>query len=304
MQRFLDHIVILVPHSTLQALPPFLADALTVIDGGVHAGGETENKLILFRDGTYIELIAFVDGLDPEKRKAHRWGDRAEGTIVDWALTLLGEQQSTDEEFSRIQQLVRQSGTGIKYTDLLDGGRTRPDGAVLKWVTSMAVEASSDGGDLTTTPLGAGELPFWCLDRTPRPLRVPPPDEHNSVHPAGAIGVAAVTIQVPDPAHETRTSAVYEAVLAETESPPTAPSNSGNRSQSWRLQAPYDTGSGVRREVRLESSPRGTNGPDRVHIALTLYTEKKEGVISGSLVDGRRLDIELRALTSQAQSGS
>ena len=58
----LDHIVILVPHETLTNLPPWLTDAFTVLEGGRHADGVTENKLILLQDGVYFELIAFVPG--------------------------------------------------------------------------------------------------------------------------------------------------------------------------------------------------------------------------------------------------
>lgn len=50
----------------------YVQQALTDIAGGKHADGKTENKLILFRDGTYLELIAFVND-DPEKRKGHWW---------------------------------------------------------------------------------------------------------------------------------------------------------------------------------------------------------------------------------------
>lgn len=52
--------------------------------GGKHADGRTENRLVVFRDGTYLELIAFIDDA-PEKRRGH-WWDRAFG-VVDYALT-------------------------------------------------------------------------------------------------------------------------------------------------------------------------------------------------------------------------
>lgn len=84
----LDHVVILVSYKSLQELPKNLENSLIVIEGGSHADGRTVNKLIIFSDGSYIELIAFRDGLDPERRKERRWGSLKECAIVDWAYTL------------------------------------------------------------------------------------------------------------------------------------------------------------------------------------------------------------------------
>ncbi|KAF5248684.1 hypothetical protein FANTH_5754 [Fusarium anthophilum] len=108
LRPILDHIVILVSYQTLQELPKRLGSALTVIDGGAHADGRTVNKLIEFSDGVYIELIAFQDGLDPEKRKTHRWGELEENTLVDWAYTLPDE-----KNFGVIQQRVKEANSEI-----------------------------------------------------------------------------------------------------------------------------------------------------------------------------------------------
>lgn len=91
-QPCLDHVVLLLPYAQLQDLPAWVTNNFTVSEGGKsailattphifwahkrflgkHADGKTENKLILFRDGSYLELIAFVND-DPEKRKGHWW---------------------------------------------------------------------------------------------------------------------------------------------------------------------------------------------------------------------------------------
>lgn len=76
MHPVLDHIVLLVPHKILENLPAWITNAFTVLDGGAHAGGEIVNELIIFQDGSYIELISFVRGLSPEKPARHRWGGR------------------------------------------------------------------------------------------------------------------------------------------------------------------------------------------------------------------------------------
>lgn len=189
VRPILDHIVILVSYETLQELPKRLKGALTVIDGGTHAGGQTLNKLILFSDGVYIELIAFQQSLDPEKRKSHRWGELEEGTIIDWAHTLPDE-----KDFVVIQDQVKDAASGATYRDPVAGGRIRPDGVELKWSVASAQDASGN-------PLRPGTAPFWCLDRTPRHLRVPYQGDQgasSTKHPSGALGVSRVSVTVSE----------------------------------------------------------------------------------------------------------
>jgi hypothetical protein len=196
LRPILDHIVILVSYQTLQELPKRLENVLTVIDGGTHADGRTVNKLIEFSDGVYIELIAFQDGLDPEKRKTHRWGEQEENTVIDWAYTLPQEKY-----FGVIQQRVKESNSKVVYHDPVSGGRIRPDGVELKWSVASAYTTTSEA-------LHPGTAPFWCLDRTPRHLRVPYKEEDGSSpsyakHPSGAVGVSGVSILVPEAERET-----------------------------------------------------------------------------------------------------
>lgn len=181
----LDHIVILVSETTLSQLPTQLADAFTVAPGGEHADGLTLNRLILLEDGVYIELIAFHDDADPERRKNHRWGQLPENTVIDWAHTL-----PHAEDFGRVQQRVKTADAGFTYDDPVPGGRKRPDGQVLKW--AVAAARKSDG-----QPSARGRLPFWCLDGTPRELRVPYENNPETEHTSGARGIARVEIYVP-----------------------------------------------------------------------------------------------------------
>ncbi|KAG5796422.1 hypothetical protein H9Q69_004553 [Fusarium xylarioides] len=190
LRPILDHIVILVSNQTLQQLPKRLESVLTVIDGGAHADGRTVNKLIEFSDGVYIELIAFQDGLDPERRKTHRWGELEENTLVDWSYTLPNE-----KDFGVIQQRVKEAKSEIVYHDPVAGGRIRPDGVELKWSVASAYTTSGKA-------VHPGKAPFWCLDRTPRQLRVPYKEDDGSdpsytKHPSGATGVSGVSISVP-----------------------------------------------------------------------------------------------------------
>ena len=203
----LDHIVILVSQQVLQELTQRLEDSLAVIEGGAHADGLTVNNLIILPDGTYIELIAFRDNVDPGRRKQHRWGSLKEGQIVDWAYTL-----SDEKDFAQVQDRVKRasSASGITYQDPIPGGRLRPDGVELKWAVSSAQDAS-------LSLLWPGTAPFWCLDRTPRHLRVPYRDEATGAspsythHPSGAQGVSRVSVSVPEKEF-LASSQVYEGV--------------------------------------------------------------------------------------------
>lgn len=196
----LDHIVILVSHQELLTLPDHL-HSLTISTGGRHADGLTWNRLILFEDGVYIELIAFYDDIDPERRQSHRWGNLPEGTIIDWACSL---RKSSD--FSVIRQRVVDANAGFSYTQPAPGGRTKPDGTELKW----AIGAPLDRYGNVTHP---GVLPFWCLDETPRRLRVPYEESPEATtHPSRAKGVSRLVITVPDKDFENLVK-VYSAFL-------------------------------------------------------------------------------------------
>lgn len=182
----LDHIVILVSHQALLTLHSTL-HSLTITTGGRHADGLTWNRLILFEDGVYIELIAFYDDIPPERRQAHRWGALPEGTIIDWACSL-----RNSSDFSVIRQRVADADAGFSYTQPAPGGRTKPDGTVLKWAIGAPLDKDGEG----THP---GVLPFWCLDETPRRLRVPYEESPEATtHQSGAKGVSRLVITVPD----------------------------------------------------------------------------------------------------------
>lgn len=232
----LDHIVLLVSHKTLLSLPE-KATPLTITQGGRHAGGDTWNRLILFEDGVYIELIAFSDNIDPERRRKHRWGNLPEGSIIDWACSL---RQSSD--FSVIQRRVDEVNTGYSYTDPAPGGRTKPDGTVLRWAIGAPIDRDGTG----THP---GLLPFWCLDETPRRLRVPYEESPEAtIHPCGAKGVSRLVITLPQQQIATL-KRVYRAFLG------------GHGSSELRFNVP--SGAQARHTIHLEAG-------DKVQIKLAL----------------------------------
>lgn len=173
----LDHVVLLLPYKDIVSPPAWITDNFTVSPGGRHADGKTENKLVLFKDGSYLELIAFIND-DPEKRKGH-WWDKPFG-VVDYALTTSNEDFG---ELDGIKDRLCKTDTGISYTSPQAGGRKRPDGVELQW--------------RVTFPTGTdrGSVPFWCHDVTPRDRRVAL-SEASTTHPSGTLGMGGVLLEV------------------------------------------------------------------------------------------------------------
>ncbi|GAA5821958.1 hypothetical protein JCM11251_004796 [Rhodosporidiobolus azoricus] len=180
----LDHLIVLVPHDTLEGLPPALTSAFIVTPGGTHADGLTANKLIILRDGAYIELIAFIPG---QERSGHWWGAKRNG-LMDFALTH--------------PTLPSSSFPPSAYDPSQAGGRLRPDGQKVDWFVTFPKKGEYE----------RGVVPFFCHEQTtPREVRVPL-DKDKTVHPSGAVGVAGVTVKVPEGEWE-KTLKVYEEVF-------------------------------------------------------------------------------------------
>lgn len=240
----LDHIVILVSHDTLMGLSDHIQHLFIVAPGGNHADGLTSNKLVLLEDGVYIEFIAFFDDIDPDRRRKHRWGNLKENTIIDWAFTL-----PPDDDFGPIKQRVRDTKTRFSYEEPAPGGRKKNDGTILEWTISVPTDA------LTNT-LPPGRLPFWCLDKTPRELRVPYTVEPElTQHPSGVRGVSSLSLSVPM-REISDLAEVYEAIHGRRE-----PVDLVNR--VWPYEVPAGSTAG-RHTITLLGSAEGTN------ITLTL----------------------------------
>ena len=272
----LDHVVILVPHEILTNLPHWLTDAFTVLEGGRHADGVTENKLILLEDGVYFELIAFVPGKE-EERKSHRWGARRSGHIIDWANTLHSE-----DDLEVIRDRVKTASTGIQYSSPIPGGRIKPDGTELKWIISsphLDKPAGVDG-------LVGGEAPFWCLDRTPRENRVPFHIGHNVKHPSGALGVQQVSIFVREQALFQLLKATYDALNGSEGIK--VEEATGNRSFSWPIGVLESVDGGASQATLLlkHIAPgSSTDGGGDVFVNVSLKSNEDIGSVRGHLGD-------------------
>jgi Glyoxalase-like domain len=185
----LDHLVILVRDLEL-ASADYESLGFTVTPGGEHADGLTRNALVPFRDGTYLELVSF---LDPEGPTDNVWGWRRfyprEG-LIDYCAA----SDDLDADVRRLTSL----GFGVEGPE--DGGRRLPAGTNIRWRSARIRQEGRI-------------FPFLIEDLTPRELRVPSGPETG--HPNGAIGVTHLEISAPD----TEGAAVSLAALAGTAPP-------------------------------------------------------------------------------------
>jgi catechol 2,3-dioxygenase-like lactoylglutathione lyase family enzyme len=167
MSLTIDHAVIVV-YDLERAHSDYTEMGFTVVEGGRHADGLTHNALVSFADGSYLELIAFIES-PPDIHPFYR-AHGAEG-LVTYALL----PDNIEREIDRARR------KGLHLAGPLRGGRSRPDGVRIEWQT-----ARPDTHD----------LPFLCADVTARELRVP--YGPATLHSNGITGIAAVTVVVHD----------------------------------------------------------------------------------------------------------
>jgi len=163
----IDHLVVVVKDLD-QAANDYRRLGFTVVPGGQHPVG-SHNVLIPFRDGSYLEIIAFYrDAAD------HRWWEPlARGErLVDFCL-------QTDDLRADTQRL---RAAGVAINDPVPWSRRRPDDYELKWLLSLA------------TGSHRGVAPFLIEDITPRTERIP----QQFGHANGATGIHKVTVAVDD----------------------------------------------------------------------------------------------------------
>jgi catechol 2,3-dioxygenase-like lactoylglutathione lyase family enzyme len=169
MKFALDHVVIAVT-DLARAVEDYRALGFTVAMGGRHPGRTSHNALVVFEDGSYLELIAWM-----EPGPAERWYDehaRHGDGVMDFALV--------PEDTARA--IAEAKARGLALIGPLDGGRLRPDGQQVKWRTGRQETF---------------DLPFLCGDVTPRGLRVPEGEVRR--HANGVTGIAKVRVAVRDP---------------------------------------------------------------------------------------------------------
>jgi catechol 2,3-dioxygenase-like lactoylglutathione lyase family enzyme len=171
-----DHAVILV-RDLNAAINDYRQLGFNAFFGGEHAGGKTHNALIVFADGTYVELLAptrpeLLQTVDPTDRTnflfMFQYGEGFGG------YALLSPDLNAETE------AMQKRGLDVQLRP--PGGRARPDGQQLRWQSAMV------GGSMT---------PFFIQDVTPRVLRVPI-DADKIQQPNGISGVKGIRIAVVD----------------------------------------------------------------------------------------------------------
>ncbi|MEL6404472.1 MAG: VOC family protein [Chloroflexota bacterium] len=167
----LDHIVIYVEDLDT-ATATYRGAGLTVNYGGQHTGGVTENALIVFADGVYIELIALVDGKQFEDTGF-------KGLLKATGEGYTGYALQSDNLEADLQGMHER---GVNVGEIREGNRARPDGEQLAW--KMA-------------PIDDSMSPFVIQDVTDRGLRVVQTEE-TITHANGATGVNELLIRVPN----------------------------------------------------------------------------------------------------------
>ncbi|EME89656.1 uncharacterized protein MYCFIDRAFT_213752 [Pseudocercospora fijiensis CIRAD86] len=251
----LDHVVLLLPYQDIVDPPAWITDNFTVSPGGRHADNRTENKLVLFKDGTYLELIAFIND-DPEKREGH-WWDKSYG-VVDFALTTSSEDFG---ELGGIKDRLSKTDTGISYTSPKVGGRKRPDGVELQW--------------RVTFPTGTdrGSVPFWCHDVTPRDRRVPLSDAATS-HPSGALGMGGILLDA-DPSLVSRLSNATAAILDK---------DLNSKDGTYELDVVHSVSNARNPSIRIRTA--GSLPKKVLALSLVLQTPKSVPDIHHTIDDG------------------
>jgi catechol 2,3-dioxygenase-like lactoylglutathione lyase family enzyme len=167
----LDHLVILV-RDLDRAIRDYESLGFSVTPGGEHADGLTSNALIPFKDGSYLELVAFVD---PDNPRDNVWGWRpflsSGGGLIDYCA-------ASDDLLADVRRL---EDLGFDVEGPTDGGRRLPAGAQIRWRTARIHQSGRS-------------LPFLIEDLTPRSLRVP--EGLPAEHPNGAAGISRLKIAV------------------------------------------------------------------------------------------------------------
>jgi hypothetical protein len=183
-----DHAVVVVP-SLAEATRGFTAAGFTVIPGGRHDVLPTENALVCFADGCYLELLATREPATRDELRALRaspgWGRHLRGVsavarrLLPWLAGADGVRDWVLHADSLARPAARLRSQGIAASGPVRMSRVRPDGEKLEWELL-----------LPESPLH----PYWIADRTPRERRVPA-DAGATTHANGASGVRVVRLR-------------------------------------------------------------------------------------------------------------
>ncbi|RMZ92483.1 hypothetical protein DV736_g303, partial [Chaetothyriales sp. CBS 134916] len=244
-----DHVVLLLDSTAFETVPSWLNDNFRVIEGGTHQGGSSKNKLIVFSDGTYLELFTWIS----KPVEFNHWADKPPG-LIDFALTTL-RPFNAQKMYQVVQANLSRPGgdgdLGVKLSEPLAGGRKTPDGQEVRWETTRAVYTegkNTPSSDLF--PTGRIDTPFFCHDLTPRIVRVPFDNQEITTHPSKAEGIAGVDVLVPSD-KLSQYSDLYSSFTGEA---PQQIDHSTKKGVFYKLTTPTSQGSGPVITVRVPTS--------------------------------------------------
>jgi hypothetical protein len=247
-----DHLVILV--GALEAAAAGYEElGFRVTPGGEHADGLTRNALVPFADGTYLELVSFVD---PTDTRDNVWGWRPflekGGGLVDYCV-------ASDDLAADARRLA---AAGLEVSGPEEGGRRLPDGTEIRWKSARVRQEGR-------------MVPFLIEDLTPRSLRVP--GGKATEHPNGARGIARLLLAV----HEAASARASLAALAAVGKHEGAPEDTLRFGRHGLTLA----ASGDDAERRLETSGPG---PLAVELAAAKDEDLSPDLAQGASIRMRR----------------
>ena len=185
----LDHVVVVVS-SLADATGRFAAAGFTVTPGGRHDVIPTENALVCFADGTYLELLAAREpGVREELRVLRAgtgWERHLKGVsaVARRFLPLLAGPDGVADWVLGASALAPRAAAlravSVKAAGPVRMSRERGDGERLEWDLLLPESALH---------------PFWIADRTPRERRVP--SGPAAAHANGATGISTVRLRAP-----------------------------------------------------------------------------------------------------------
>ncbi len=203
-----DHAVVVVS-SLDRAADAFRACGFAVAPGGRHDALPTENALVPFADGAYLELLAVRDADARADLRALRAGPgwdahlRGASAIARRFLPRLAGPDGVGDAVVGGEALARFAAESRRREFAMTGPvpmrRERPGAEALAWELLLPAEDA---------------IPFLIEDRTPRAWRVPG-GPGATAHANGATGVAAVELGAREPAAlAMRLADLFEARLA------------------------------------------------------------------------------------------
>ncbi|KAL3496513.1 hypothetical protein BJX62DRAFT_221857 [Aspergillus germanicus] len=223
-QVYIDHLLLQFSQEQFETLPQWILDNFTVIDGGVHTGGLSRNKLIIFRDGTYLELYNWI-------ARPEDWRERLPGDFALTTLDPLTAEASQERIANALAGTPGDGGVGVTYSPPREGGRKNAEGFDVRWkiVKPGYTKADATPGD-EFYPRGRTDAPFFCHDITPRTRRFTYDLTSVTQHPSGATGIKRIEVLVPR-GELSRYSDVYASIVG------AAPEESDGAIE-FRLRAP------------------------------------------------------------------